>query len=204
VRSNTLKAKDSFVVARASQAMRAAGEVGDGQRIAIAAVCEHELALVVGAPQIVWPCGLGKRRTLRTVAPAFAVLDQTVAIEDGMDRADRRRVDVGIKPLQPIPDLGRAPTGLVVLEAHDQRLDLKGQLIGLAIRSSRPVGQRLEATFLVAPENLVACLAGNAELPAQTRHLLPVQRPGNELQPFIHRVTRFPGHLALLAKAQIV
>ena len=31
----------------------AAGEVGDGQRIAVASIGEHELALVIGAPQIV-------------------------------------------------------------------------------------------------------------------------------------------------------
>src|ERR1051326_9017048 len=37
----------------------AAGEVGDGEQIAIALVGEHELALVVGAPQIVGLYGLG-------------------------------------------------------------------------------------------------------------------------------------------------
>src|SRR6266704_6639809 len=30
-----------------------AGEIGDGQRIAVAAIGQHELALVVGAPQII-------------------------------------------------------------------------------------------------------------------------------------------------------
>ena len=52
----------------------AAGEVGDGQRIAVAPVGEHELALVVGAPQIVGrdaartaavPCGLVALRLRR-------------------------------------------------------------------------------------------------------------------------------------------
>ena len=45
----------------------AAGEVGDRQRIAIASVGEHELALVVGAPQIIGLAGKGKRRSLRPV-----------------------------------------------------------------------------------------------------------------------------------------
>src|SRR5206468_9093904 len=31
-----------------------AGEVGDGERVAVALIGEHELTLVIGAPQIVW------------------------------------------------------------------------------------------------------------------------------------------------------
>src|SRR5580704_6651631 len=37
----------------------AAGEVGDGQRVAIATIREHELALVIDAPQIVGMIGAG-------------------------------------------------------------------------------------------------------------------------------------------------
>src|SRR5437868_11524447 len=42
----------------------AAGEIGDGQRIAVASVGEHELAFVIGAPKLVGRKGLGKGRPL--------------------------------------------------------------------------------------------------------------------------------------------
>src|SRR6185437_609829 len=62
----------------------AAGEVGDGQRIAIAAVSEHELALVVGAPQIIGLSGMGKGGSVGSVASSASTLDQSVAVEHGM------------------------------------------------------------------------------------------------------------------------
>ena len=43
-----------------------AGEVGDGQRIAIAAIGEHELALVVRAPQLI---GLDRARECGALSP---------------------------------------------------------------------------------------------------------------------------------------
>jgi hypothetical protein len=46
--------------------------------------------------------------------------------------------------------------------------------------------------------------ARHAEPTAKNRHLLSVQQPGNEFQPFIHRITLLPGHFALLAKGPIV
>ena len=46
----------------------AASEVGDGQRVAIAPIGEHELALVVGAPQIV---GLESADWIRSVPSAL-------------------------------------------------------------------------------------------------------------------------------------
>ena len=40
-----------------------------------------------------------------------------MAIEHRMDGADRGRMDIGIKPPQPLTDLLRSPGGLVLLEA---------------------------------------------------------------------------------------
>jgi len=42
--------------------------VGDCQRVAVASVAKPELALEVGAPQIVGRSALGQRRAARTVA----------------------------------------------------------------------------------------------------------------------------------------
>src|SRR5580704_18263496 len=104
----------------------AAGEVGDRERVAITPVSEHELALVVGAPQVIGLAGKGKCRSLRSVASSHSAFDQAVAVEDRMHRADRGRVDVRIEAGQLFPDLRRPPARLVLLETQDPRLDLKG------------------------------------------------------------------------------
>ena len=53
------------VDARASTGQKIArGLVGDGQRVTVAAVAEPELALEVGAPQIVGRAAVGQRRSL--------------------------------------------------------------------------------------------------------------------------------------------
>jgi hypothetical protein len=65
---------------RASQANKiAAGKVGDGERIAIAPVGQHELALVISAPQIVRLAGKGKRRSLGFIPASHSALDQALA-----------------------------------------------------------------------------------------------------------------------------
>ena len=88
--------------------------VGDGQRIAVAAVAELELALEVGAPQIVGRSALGQRRAARTVARPAATLDQAVAVEDRMDGALGRNPDVAVQPAdQELADLAGAPVRLL-------------------------------------------------------------------------------------------
>src|SRR5207244_12293879 len=74
----------------------AAGKVCERERIAIASVGEHELALVVGAPQVIGLHWLGVRGSLRPVAPSRCALDQAVAIENRMHRADRRCVHIRV------------------------------------------------------------------------------------------------------------
>ena len=182
----------------------AAGEVGDGQRIAISPIGKHELALVIGTPQFI---RLGRARqcsALSPVASSGSALDQAVAIEHGMNRADRRRMHIRIKPRQSFADLGRSPTRLVLLQAHDQRLDLDRQLVGMAIGPARAVGKPFQARRVVTCEDFVAGLARDAELSAQARHLFSVQKLSNELQTLIHGSTRLPGHFALPAKSPIV
>ena len=61
-------------------------------------------------------------------------------------------------------DLAGTPMGLVVLEADDQAFDLRRELVGVAHGPPRPVGEGLGPVLLVAVENLVSGLAGDAEL----------------------------------------
>ena len=69
-------------------------------------------------------------------------------------------------PHQQLADLAGAPVRLLGLEADNQALDLLGELIGIAHRPPGPVAQGGRPVFFVAVENLVASLAGDAELPA--------------------------------------
>jgi hypothetical protein len=137
----------------------AAGKVGNRQRIAVATIGEHELALVVGAPQVIGLAGKGKHRSLRPVPSPHSALDQAMAVEHRMYRADRRGVHIRIEPGELLPDLRRAPARFVLLEAHDLRLDLERELVGVAIRPARAISEPVQADRVVADEDLVAGLA---------------------------------------------
>ena len=178
-----------------AQQQEARGMVGDGQRVAVAAVAELELALEVGAPQIVGRGALGQRRAARAVARPAAAFDQAVAIENRMDGALGWNPDIAVEPPdQELADLARAPMRLLGLQPDDQALDLLRQLVGVAHRPARPVAQGLKPMLLVAIENLVAGLAGYAEIPADVRHGLPVQQTGDKAKALFHHRTRFPRH----------
>jgi len=110
------------------------------------------------------------------VARPAATLNQPVPIEHGMDGALGWNPHVAVEPSnQELADLVRAPVRLVSLQSDNQALDRRRQLVGVAHRSARPIGQGLEPILLVAVENLVAGLAGYAELAAHVRHALAVQ-----------------------------
>ena len=68
----------------------------------------------------------------------------------------------------------------VALEADDQLLHLTRQLVGIAHRPARAVGKRIEPLVLVAVEDLVAGLAGNAELAAHLAHAFALEKTGDE------------------------
>ncbi len=98
-------------MASASQLMSvAAGEVADGERIAIAAIGEHELTLVVRTPQIITPAAWIAQRRVPCDGSA-GDLEDHMAIEHCMNRADRWRLDVFVESTQLLADLGGAPTG---------------------------------------------------------------------------------------------
>jgi hypothetical protein len=53
---------------------------------------------------------------------------------------------------------------MLALDVEDVVLDLKGELMGIPIRTSAPVGQPLNSAFLETLEDLVAVLTGDPEL----------------------------------------
>ena len=95
--------------------------VGDGQRVTVSAIAELELALEVGAPQIIGSSARGQRRAARAVARHAGALDQAMAVEDRMDGAFGWNPDIAVQPPdQQFPDLARAPVRLLGLEADNQ------------------------------------------------------------------------------------
>jgi hypothetical protein len=62
-----------------------------------------------------------------------------------------------------------------------------------AVGAPTPV-KTATALLAVAGEQLVAGFAGDAELPADIRHALPVEEAGDEAETFFHDRTQFPPH----------
>src|SRR4030095_1851730 len=109
-----------------------------------------------------------------------------------MDGASGRNRDgMRKRPQQPLPNLARAPVGLLAFGRHNRRLDLLGELIGVAERPARSVGQTFQATFFITLEDLVAGFPGDVELPAQRGHTLPVLEPDHETHALVSHST-FP------------
>ena len=71
--------------------------VGDGQRVAVLAVAEPELAFEVSAPQIVGGRALRERCSGGPMAGSADRLDQAVAVENGVDRAFGGNPDVAVE-----------------------------------------------------------------------------------------------------------
>src|SRR3977135_2889284 len=95
-----------------------------------------------------------------------------------MDRAFGGNLDTGKPTAHAFSDLTSTPAGGLALHPPDIVLHLEGKLMGIATRTPAPVRQSLNPAFLVAIEDLVACLTGDPELPAQFRHWLTEPRGG--------------------------
>src|SRR6185312_5328946 len=136
------------------------------------------------------------------VDASATAFDQAVPIQDGVHGADGRTVHLGVLPAQPLANLGSTPAGVLLLELHDELLDLEGQLSGMTVRPAGAIRQAIQPAVLVAIEDLVSGLAGDIELPAQHRHLLPVQQSGHKPKALVHLVTLPPWHLRTPRKCQ--
>src|ERR1700731_1722485 len=181
----------------------ARGVVGNSQRKAVPAIAELELALEIGAPEVVWRGAGRERRAGRPVPRPPRDLDQAVPVKHGVDRALGRNADVTVQSAdQELADLAGTPMGLVALGRDDQALDLRRQLVGVANRPARAGGQGLETVFLVALEDLVAGLARNAERATDLAHRFAVQQPSDEPQALVHYRTLLPRHPRLPRKGE--
>src|SRR6202048_575315 len=75
----------------------ARGVVGDSQRKAVPAIAELELALEIGAPEVIWRGAGREQRAGRPVPRPPRDLDQAVPVEHGVDCALGRNADVAVQ-----------------------------------------------------------------------------------------------------------
>src|SRR5580704_3379932 len=114
----------------------ATGEVGEREGVAVAPIRQHELPLVVGAPQGIGICGAREGCTSGFVAGALAAArGQAVPIEHRVYGADGWKADAQILAPELLPDLGGTPGGMIEPMLDDQRLKLLGKPISLPIRA---------------------------------------------------------------------
>src|SRR6202041_150398 len=166
--------------------------IGDSQRIAVLPIAQQELSLVIGAPQLVGLLAQREGSSLSTTTQATAALDQTVSIQDRMDGALGRNLDVRESPDQALANFPSAPAGVLPLHVQDEVLHLKRQLIGIAIGTTASVGQSFPPATLVAIKDLVAGLGGDANPPERSRQWLAGQAGGPELHSLLHPPTPLP------------
>src|SRR6516165_8008433 len=122
----------------------------------------------------------------------------------GPTRMSRIETDKTILPHLPLSTEARAGNlmGFLALGRDDQGLDLLRQLVGVANRPARTVGQGLQTVFLVALEDLIAGLARNAERATDLAHRLAVQQLSDKPQALVHHRTLLPRHPYLPRKGE--
>src|SRR5713101_3752369 len=113
-----------------------------------------------------------------------------MTIQHGVDGTLSGDPDIaGQATHQELSDLAGTPMGLVLLELDDRALHLARQLVGIAHRPPRAIGQSLEPMLLVAIEDLVAGLARYAELATQMAHLLTFHQASHKPKALLHHRT---------------
>ena len=77
---------------------------------------------------------------------------------------------------QTLANFSSIPGGVLVLQVQDVVLYLEGQLVRVVMGPPASIGEPLNATFLIAVEDLVTGLTRDAELPAQLAIASPASR----------------------------
>src|SRR6202171_5338386 len=113
-----------------------------------------------------------------------AALHETVAIQHRMNGTFGRNLNTGKSANQALANLTSSPGSVLALHVQDIVFHLKRKVMGIVTGTPAPVSQPLNATFLIAIEDLVAGLARDRELSAEFRHRLPGSPGRHQLQAF--------------------
>ena len=99
----------------------------DGQGIAIASIVQLKLALVTGAPEIVRVQALGQRRPFGSTATPAHGLNQSVAIQNGVNVRGGGSLDsMRQAPQETLSHLPCSPVRFLSLGASDRRFHRLG------------------------------------------------------------------------------
>src|SRR5256885_6840440 len=155
VLEGSLKDTEGEVLAGALQAFAAQqvarGEVRDGQGIAVAMISEHELALVIGTPEIIGLIRSGQAGSFSLeVMTAPSAADQTVPIQDRVHGADRRQTDSQTQALDLLANLRSTPAGVLSAKLNDPGLQRFAQAVCLAVSSPCAIGHTPKAQVLAS------------------------------------------------------
>ena len=93
---------------------------------------------------------------------------------------------------------------LVTLEADDEVLELRRELVGVAYGPAGSVGEGGAAFVVVAVKYFIAGFAEDAEFAADVGHRFSIEKAGDETEAFFHGRTRFHGINTSRPKAQSV
>jgi hypothetical protein len=95
-----------------------------------------------------WECCRSTKRCPEPDAGSGCGVDQTMAIQDGMDGAFRGDLDAGEAAKQALANFTSTPAGVLVLHVEDVVFNLKGKLRGIAIRSTASIGESFYTAVL--------------------------------------------------------
>src|SRR5580700_8406608 len=155
--------------------------VGDGQRITVSSIAELELALEVGAPQIIGKRTFRQRRAARAVARPAAALDQAVAVEHRVNGAFGGNLDVSVEAThQQFADLAGAPVRLLALQPDDQGLDLLRELVGVTYRAAWSGRSTPRARAPCSDRKSCSRSCGKCRTPGTPRSWLPHPEAGRQ------------------------
>ncbi len=172
--------------------------VGHRQGVAVEAVERLELALEVGAPDLVRSGGSQRHRPrMPRRAPPSAWLDQTMALEDGPDRRGHRQHEGGVTRGEVVEELAWPPPWVRLPAGDEESLHLRRGLVGARLRGAVLISKAVEAALLEAAEPLVAGLAADVEASAELGHGVEALLMGeDEAGAFGHGAGLYPGHSA--------
>jgi hypothetical protein len=84
---------------------------------------------------------------------------------------------------------------MILLDAENSLLNLKGQPVGIAVRRSVSILKSQKTDIFVAIKDFISCFAANPKLAANNGHLLAIEELGHQSETFVHTITLFPRHL---------
>src|SRR6516164_5378938 len=93
----------------------AAGMIGDRQRVTIVMIPQQELALEIGAPELIRVLAEGEFGALSATTHPTAALHQAMTIQHGVDGAFSRDGDPGKSAQEALTDLAGTPARVLTL-----------------------------------------------------------------------------------------